>query len=142
MNDVHAMQLTDFGLSKVGLINSTDDLSGPDVSSVLVGDHQPTDAEHREQKRQQRQKQTAVGTPDYLAPEILLGMTHGSSSSSPAASSILLVIFSGGSSEMRDLSFSDMVCLISDNACRPNCRLVVGWRHPVRAARGDSSLQC
>ena len=79
MNDVHAMQLTDFGLSKVGLINSTDDLSGPDVSSVLVGDHQPTDAEHREQKRQQRQKQTAVGTPDYLAPEILLGMTHGSS---------------------------------------------------------------
>ncbi|EES16404.1 probable serine/threonine protein kinase IRE isoform X2 [Sorghum bicolor] len=71
------IKLTDFGLSKVGLINSTDDLSGPDVSSVLVGDHQPTDAEHREQKRQQRQKQTAVGTPDYLAPEILLGMTHG-----------------------------------------------------------------
>ncbi|XP_066356219.1 probable serine/threonine protein kinase IRE isoform X2 [Miscanthus floridulus] len=71
------IKLTDFGLSRVGLINSTDDLSGPDVSSVLVGDHQPTDAEQREQKRQQRQKQTAVGTPDYLAPEILLGMTHG-----------------------------------------------------------------
>ena len=70
-------QLTDFGLSKVGLINSTDDLSGPDVSSALVGDHQPTDAEQRAHKREQRQKQTAVGTPDYLAPEILLGMTHG-----------------------------------------------------------------
>ena len=103
MNDVHAMQLTDFGLSKVGLINSTDDLSGPDVSSVLVGDHQPTDAEHREQKRQQRQKQTAVGTPDYLAPEILLGMTHGSSSRhcllQSSIQTILLVSFIG-SSEM------------------------------------------
>uniref|UniRef100_A0ACD5ZXI2 Uncharacterized protein n=1 Tax=Avena sativa TaxID=4498 RepID=A0ACD5ZXI2_AVESA len=71
------IKLTDFGLSKVGLINSTDDLSGPDVSSVLVGDHQPTDAEQRAHKREQRQKQAAVGTPDYLAPEILLGMTHG-----------------------------------------------------------------
>nr|KYP61454.1 Microtubule-associated serine/threonine-protein kinase 3 [Cajanus cajan] len=39
------IKLTDFGLSKVGLINSTDDLS--------------------------------VGTPDYLAPEILLGTGHG-----------------------------------------------------------------
>ncbi|TVU48962.1 hypothetical protein EJB05_00250, partial [Eragrostis curvula] len=71
------IKLTDFGLSKVGLINSTDDFSGPDVSSVLVGDHHPTDAEQRALKREQRQKQTAVGTPDYLAPEILLGMTHG-----------------------------------------------------------------
>ncbi|KAM0836605.1 hypothetical protein ACQ4PT_062211 [Festuca glaucescens] len=71
------LKLTDFGLSKVGLINSTDDLSGPDVSSALAGDHQPTDAEQRAHKREQRQKQTAVGTPDYLAPEILLGMTHG-----------------------------------------------------------------
>ncbi|CAN6217217.1 unnamed protein product, partial [Urochloa humidicola] len=69
------IKLTDFGLSKVSLINSTDDLSGPDVSSVLVGDHQPADAKQRAQQRQQRQKQMAVGTPDYLALEILLGPT-------------------------------------------------------------------
>lgn len=28
-------------------------------------------------KREQRQKNAVVGTPDYLAPEILLGMGHG-----------------------------------------------------------------
>ncbi|KAG0501738.1 hypothetical protein HPP92_001810 [Vanilla planifolia] len=72
------IKLTDFGLSKVGLINSTDDLSGPDVSSAVILDHEPTAASQRAQKREQRQKQSAVGTPDYLAPEILLGMAHGS----------------------------------------------------------------
>jgi serine/threonine protein kinase len=51
------------------------------VSSTLVGDHQPVDAEQRAQQRLQRQRLTAVGTPDYLAPEILLGMAHDSSSS-------------------------------------------------------------
>ncbi|XP_078152825.1 putative serine/threonine protein kinase IRE [Carex rostrata] len=75
------IKLTDFGLSKVGLINSTDDLSGPDVSSGLMGEHQddagPEVAAQRAEKREQRRKQTAVGTPDYLAPEILLGMPHG-----------------------------------------------------------------
>ena len=75
------VQLTDFGLSKVGLINSTDDLSGPDVSSVvLLSEHKPKPASVRAEIREQRKKQTAVGTPDYLAPEILLGMTHGLSS--------------------------------------------------------------
>ena len=70
-------QLTDFGLSKVGLINSTDDLSGPAVSgtSMLVDDEpQLSTSEHQ---RERRKKRSAVGTPDYLAPEILLGTGHG-----------------------------------------------------------------
>lgn len=71
------VQLTDFGLSKVGLINSTDDLSGPDVSTVLLSEHKPMPASVRAEIREQRRKQSAVGTPDYLAPEILLGVSHG-----------------------------------------------------------------
>jgi serine/threonine protein kinase len=67
--------LTDFGLSKVGLINSTDDLSGLSVSSTdFLGDEPKSQPS---MKREQRQKQPVVGTPDYLAPEILLGMGHG-----------------------------------------------------------------
>lgn len=66
--------MTDFGLSRVGLINSTDDLSGP---SALLGDDNPKAAAHSSVKREQRQKHAVVGTPDYLAPEILLGMGHG-----------------------------------------------------------------
>ncbi|KAI3458276.1 hypothetical protein Pfo_014939 [Paulownia fortunei] len=68
------IKLTDFGLSKVGLINSTDDLSGP---SAFLGDDKPKVAVHSSQKREQRKKHSVVGTPDYLAPEILLGMGHG-----------------------------------------------------------------
>ncbi|XP_020087818.1 probable serine/threonine protein kinase IRE isoform X3 [Ananas comosus] len=71
------IKLTDFGLSKVGLINSTDDLSGPDVSNSTSFEDLPTAATQRAEKREQRRKQSAVGTPDYLAPEILLGMPHG-----------------------------------------------------------------
>ncbi|TYJ17428.1 hypothetical protein E1A91_A09G051800v1 [Gossypium mustelinum] len=70
------IKLTDFGLSKVGLINSTDDLSGPSFGSSGLME----DDEHKEQispKRERRQKHSVVGTPDYLAPEILLGMGHG-----------------------------------------------------------------
>ncbi|KAK8710460.1 hypothetical protein V6N13_145783 [Hibiscus sabdariffa] len=71
------IKLTDFGLSKVGLINSTDDLSGPAVSGTsLLGDEQPqlSTSEHQQERRK---KHSAVGTPDYLAPEILLGTGHG-----------------------------------------------------------------
>ncbi|KAE8723967.1 putative serine/threonine protein kinase IREH1 [Hibiscus syriacus] len=71
------IKLTDFGLSKVGLINSTDDLSGPAVSGTsLLDDEQPhlSTSEHQQERRKKR---SAVGTPDYLAPEILLGTGHG-----------------------------------------------------------------
>ncbi|KAK4837428.1 hypothetical protein QYF36_005327 [Acer negundo] len=70
------IKLTDFGLSKVGLIHSTDDLSGPSLGSAgFLGDDEPKPAESI--KREKRQKHSVAGTPDYLAPEILLGMGHG-----------------------------------------------------------------
>ncbi|WOG96941.1 hypothetical protein DCAR_0416280 [Daucus carota subsp. sativus] len=70
------IKLTDFGLSKVGLINSTDDLSSPPVSAPTPHDESETDAQSSIRK-EQHQKHSVVGTPDYLAPEILLGMGHG-----------------------------------------------------------------
>ncbi|CAN6298053.1 unnamed protein product [Urochloa humidicola] len=75
------IKLTDFGLSKVGLINSTDDLSGPAVSGAsLYGDDEPQMSELEQMDpKARRQNRSAVGTPDYLAPEILLGTGHGCS---------------------------------------------------------------
>ncbi|XP_052206810.1 uncharacterized protein LOC127811139 [Diospyros lotus] len=70
-------ELTDFGLSRVGLINSVDDLSGPAVSGTsLLGEDEPqlTASEHQ---RERRKKRSVVGTPDHLALEILLGTGHG-----------------------------------------------------------------
>ncbi|CAN8251890.1 unnamed protein product [Cochlearia groenlandica] len=71
------IKLTDFGLSKVGLINSTDDLSGDSSlgnSGIFAEDGTRN---QNSQGRDSRKKHEVVGTPDYLAPEILLGMGHG-----------------------------------------------------------------
>ncbi|CAH2053437.1 unnamed protein product [Thlaspi arvense] len=68
------IKLTDFGLSKVGLINSTDDLSGPGTSLLDEEESRLPTSEHQLERRKKR---SAVGTPDYLAPEILLGTGHG-----------------------------------------------------------------
>lgn len=71
------IKLTDFGLSKVGLINSTDDLSGPAVSGTSLLEEDEPELTVSEHQRERRKKRSAVGTPDYLAPEILLGTGHG-----------------------------------------------------------------
>ncbi|GAB4858743.1 hypothetical protein Ancab_010217 [Ancistrocladus abbreviatus] len=72
------IKLTDFGLSKVGLIHSTDDLSGSSVSNTaFLTDDSPASTAPHSSRRELRQKHSVVGTPDYLAPEILLGMGHG-----------------------------------------------------------------
>lgn len=71
-------KLTDFGLSKIGLINSTVDLSGSetDETSPIDTEDLHTSFEHTAQT-EEITKRSAVGTPDYLAPEILLGTQHG-----------------------------------------------------------------
>ncbi|KAL2463005.1 putative serine/threonine protein kinase IREH1 [Forsythia ovata] len=71
------IKLTDFGLSKVGLINSTDDLSGPAVSGTSLMEDEEPQLSASEHQQERRKKRSAVGTPDYLAPEILLGTGHG-----------------------------------------------------------------
>ncbi|KAI3821064.1 hypothetical protein L1987_08620 [Smallanthus sonchifolius] len=67
------IKLTDFGLSKIGLMNSTSDLTRPESNEVLVSNGHHLENELGVDKRER----SAVGTPDYLAPEILLGTEHG-----------------------------------------------------------------
>lgn len=67
------IKLTDFGLSKIGLVNSTVELSGPETNETYSTDTQDPHL----RKTEGRSRQSAVGTPDYLAPEILLGTQHG-----------------------------------------------------------------
>ncbi|KAG9140795.1 hypothetical protein Leryth_022760 [Lithospermum erythrorhizon] len=71
------IKLTDFGLSKVGLIDSTDDLSGPAVSATSMMTEDEPELNASQSQLDRRKKRSAVGTPDYLAPEILLGTGHG-----------------------------------------------------------------
>ncbi|KAK4781971.1 hypothetical protein SAY86_016073 [Trapa natans] len=72
------IKLTDFGLSKVGLINSTDELSGSTVGGTsMLGDEEPPELSASKDSKERLKKRSAVGTPDYLAPEILLGTGHG-----------------------------------------------------------------
>lgn len=54
-------------------MNSTDDLSGPDTKDVVV----PDVGSQHEPDLSDKSQRSAVGTPDYLAPEILLGAEHG-----------------------------------------------------------------
>ncbi|KAJ4963781.1 hypothetical protein NE237_023720 [Protea cynaroides] len=72
------IKLTDFGLSKIGLMNSTVDFSGfgTDETTIFNIHDLHTSFEHAQQT-EERNPKSAVGTPDYLAPEILLGTEHG-----------------------------------------------------------------
>ncbi|XP_006856075.2 probable serine/threonine protein kinase IRE4 isoform X2 [Amborella trichopoda] len=72
------IKLTDFGLSKIGLINSTEELGGNMGSiSFLSEDHHLGTSFEEASHREKGNQRVAVGTPDYLAPEILLGTEHG-----------------------------------------------------------------
>ncbi|CAH1438912.1 unnamed protein product [Lactuca virosa] len=87
------IKLTDFGLSKVGLINNTEEISGTGSSTIRTAIFQDNNNNNNNEvktespspspspspvnsNREERQKLSVVGTPDYLAPEILLGMGH------------------------------------------------------------------
>ncbi|KAK4429170.1 putative serine/threonine protein kinase IRE4 [Sesamum alatum] len=66
------IKLTDFGLSKIGLMNCTTELSTQETAKNGI-----LDANGQLNTDKVDSHQSAVGTPDYLAPEILLGTEHG-----------------------------------------------------------------
>ena len=61
----------------MGLINSTDDLSGPTNGIAMMQESMFDNCTEPVIPRECRKERSAVGTPDYLAPEILLGTEHG-----------------------------------------------------------------
>ncbi|XP_020244524.1 probable serine/threonine protein kinase IRE4 isoform X2 [Asparagus officinalis] len=72
------IKLTDFGLSKIGLIDSAINLSGSGTAgSILVKVQNQHGLSDQSNQRGKQSQSSAVGTPDYLAPEILLGTAHG-----------------------------------------------------------------
>ncbi|CAI0436200.1 unnamed protein product [Linum tenue] len=85
------IKLTDFGLSKIGLLNNTIQLTEPGTSGGILSD--PLDS--REQQTEDKRQHSAVGTPDYLAPEILLGTEHGYASDWWSVGIILFELITG-----------------------------------------------
>jgi len=77
INDDGHLKLTDFGLSRVGIMEERrPDAKSPDVLLDISGAHAeafPT----RKKSQVVSSNEKIVGTPDYLSPEILLGAGHG-----------------------------------------------------------------
>ncbi|XP_078178147.1 putative serine/threonine protein kinase IRE4 isoform X2 [Carex rostrata] len=79
------IKLTDFGLSKIGLIASSINMSESKTET-------PRSETYRTKKRR---RCYAVGTPDYLAPEILLGTEHDYSADWWSVGIILFELLTG-----------------------------------------------
>jgi len=73
--NLDCFQLAEFGLSNVGLIDSTEDMPDTVVSGPALYEYGDlmSELKHLTWIR----KRSAAGTPDYLAPELLLGTGCG-----------------------------------------------------------------
>ncbi|PUZ37367.1 hypothetical protein GQ55_9G113900 [Panicum hallii var. hallii] len=71
------IKLAEFGLSKVGLIDSTKDMPDTVVSGAALYEYGDLMSELKHPTC--IRKRSAAGTPDYLAPELLLGTGCGTS---------------------------------------------------------------
>ncbi|KAL8153950.1 hypothetical protein V2J09_011710 [Rumex salicifolius] len=101
------IKLTDFGLSRFGLINSTANLYGADSEGQTTicsnSVHEQMEGDHRK---------SAVGTPDYLAPEILLGIDHGHAADWWSVGVILFELITGippFSAELPEIIFDNIL---------------------------------
>ncbi|GAM26119.1 hypothetical protein SAMD00019534_092940 [Acytostelium subglobosum LB1] len=101
------IKLTDFGLSKIGIIDDSHDSQwSPTIASVPMGivtNHAqpPTNYPRKATLKKKSATKKVVGTPDYLSPEILLGTGH----STPAdwwALGIMLYEFLTGAPPFND----------------------------------------